>query len=76
MAKLKNDLEEVVFKLYPKLFYVKSFMESMPNVEFVRMTGSGSSILGYFLSKNSAKNAAKLFKKKYKNYWCIVSKTI
>ena len=76
MAKLKNDLEEVVFKLYPKLFYVKSFMEGMPNVEFVRMTGSGSSILGYFLSKNSAKNAAKLFKKKYKNYWCITSKTI
>ena len=76
MANLKNDLEEVVFKLYPKLFYVKSFMENMPNVEFVRMTGSGSSILGYFLSKNSAKNAEKLFKKKYKNYWCIVSKTI
>ena len=76
MEKLKNDLEEVVFKLYPKLFYVKSFMESMPNVEFVRMTGSGSSMLGYFLSKNSAKNAAKLFKKKYKNYWCIISKTI
>jgi len=76
MTNLKNDLEEVVFKLYPKLFYVKSFMENMPNVEFVRMTGSGSSILGYFLSKNSAKNAEKLFKKKYKNYWCIVSKTI
>ena len=51
-------------------------MESMPNVELVRMTGSGSSILGYFLSKNSAKNAVKLFKKKYKNYWCIISKTI
>jgi len=76
MTNLKNDLEEVVFKLYPKLFYVKSFMENMPNVEFVRMTGSGSSILGYFLSKNSAKNAEKLFKKKYKNYWCIISKTI
>ena len=76
VAKLKNDLEEVVFKLYPKLFYVKSFMENMPNVEFVRMTGSGSCILGYFLSKNSAINGAKLFKKKYKNYWCITSKTI
>ena len=76
MINLKNDLEEVVFKLYPKLFYVKSFMENMPNVEFVRMTGSGSSILGYFLSKNSAKNAEKLFKKKYKNYWSITSKTI
>ena len=51
-------------------------MESMPNVELVRMTGSGSSILGYFLTENSAKNAVKLFKKNYKNYWCIISKTI
>ena len=76
MIKLQNDLEKVVFKYYPKLFRVKSFMESLPNIEFVRMTGSGSSILGYFLSKNSAINASKLFKKKYKNYWCITSKTI
>ena len=76
IKKLENDLEKVVFKYYPKLFRVKSFMESLPNIEFVRMTGSGSSILGYFLSKNSAINASKLFKKKYKNYWCIISKTI
>ena len=76
IIKLQNDLEKVVFKYYPKLVHVKSFMESLPNIEFVRMTGSGSSILGYFLSKNSAIRAAKLFKKKYKNYWCITSKTI
>ena len=76
ISKLQNDLEEVVFKIYPKLLHVKSFMESMPNVELVRMTGSGSSILGYFLTENSAKNAVKLFKKNYKNYWCIISKTI
>ena len=75
-TKLQNDLEKVVFKYYPKLFHVKLFMESLPNIEFVRMTGSGSCILGYFLSKNSAINGAKLFKKKYKNYWCITSKTI
>ena len=76
ITKLQNDLEKVVFKYYPELVHVKLFMESMPNIEFVRMTGSGSSILGYFLSKNSAINAAKLFNKKYKNYWCIISKTI
>ena len=51
-------------------------MEHLPNILFARMTGSGSSILGYFLTKNSAIYAAKLFKKKYKNYWCIASKTI
>ena len=76
ILKLKNDLENVVFKNYPKLTQVKSFMEFLPNIQFVRMTGSGSSIVGYFLTKNSAINAAKLFKKKYKNYWCITSKTI
>ena len=76
LIKLQNDLEKVVFKYYPKLIKVKYFMEGLPNIEFARMTGSGSSIVAYFLSKNSAINAAKLFKKKYKNYWCITSKTI
>ena len=51
-------------------------MEDLPNILFARMTGSGSCIVGYFMSINSAKNAEKLFKKKYKNYWCITSKTI
>ena len=76
LIKFQNDLEKVAFKIYPKLFHIKLFMESLPNIEFARMTGSGSSILGYFLSENSAKNAAEIFKKKYKNYWCITSKTI
>ena len=68
ILKLNNDLERVVFKYYPQLIQVKFFMESLPKVLFVRMTGSGSSILGYFTSKNSAINASKIFKKKYKNY--------
>ena len=76
ILKLQNDLEKVVFKYYPKLNQVKSLIEDLPNIRFARMTGSGSCILGYFLTKNSAINAAKLFKNKYKNYWCITSKTI
>jgi len=76
IIKLQNDLEKIVFKYYPKLNQVKSFMEDLPNILFVRMTGSGSAIVGYFLSKNAVLNATKLFKKKYKNYWCIKSKTV
>ena len=76
ILKLQNDLEKVVFKNYPKLKNIKSFMQTLPNIRLVRMTGSGSSMLGYFSLKNEAINAAKLFKKKYKNYWCITSKTI
>ena len=76
IKKMQNDLEKITFKYYPKLNKIKLFMEELPNIYFVRMTGSGSSLVGYFLSKNTAINAAKLLKKKYKNYWCIQSKTI
>jgi len=76
ILKLQNDLEKVALKYYPKLKQLKSFMEGFENILFVRMTGSGSCILGYFSTKNAAINAAKLFRKKYKNYWCITSKTI
>ena len=76
ILKLENDLEKVVYKNYPKLNKLKSFLLTLPNIQFARMTGSGSCIVGYFMSINSAKNAEKLFKKKYKNYWSITSKTI
>ena len=73
---LKNDLETPAFKKYPKLKKIKIFMEKMEKILFARMTGSGSTIVGYFISKKAALNAEKILKKKYKNYWCILSKTI
>ena len=73
---LKNDLEKVAFKKYPFLENIKQNMLNLPKVKFVRMTGSGSSLLAYFNSKKASLNAAKLLKRKYKNYWCILSKTI
>ena len=51
-------------------------MEKIDDVLFVRMTGSGSTIIGYFNSKKTALNARKIIKKNYKNYWCNLSKTI
>ena len=75
-VKLKNDLEIPAFKKYPKLKRLKLYLSSLPNVYFVRMTGSGSSIIAYFLSKKDALKAQKSIKKNYKNYWCIISKTI
>ena len=73
---LKNDLEKIVLKKYPKLQKLKLFMEKLPNVKIVRMSGSGSTFIAYFKSKNASINAAKILKRKYKNYWCILSKTI
>jgi len=76
LINLKNDLENVAFRKYPILLNIKQNMLNLPKVKFVRMTGSGSSILGYFNSKKASLNGVKILKKKYKNYWCIVSKTI
>jgi len=71
-----NVLEKIAFKKYPKLIRLKLFLLKLSNIIFVRMTGSGSSILAYFYSKKSADIARKEFKKKFNNYWCITSKTI
>lgn len=73
---LSNDLEKPAFKKYPKLKKIKLFMENLDQILFSRMTGSGSTIIGYFKSKKDCQNAQKILKKKYKNYWCILSKTI
>ena len=76
LSHLRNDLEEPAFRKYPILKKVKIFMEKLDKILFVNMTGSGSTIVGYFISKKATLNAIKILKKKYKNYWCISSRTI
>ena len=76
LKNLNNDLEVVAFKKYPKLKHIKSFLSSIPNTIFVRMSGSGSSIVAYFHSKRACGIALKKFKGKFNSYWCIASKTI
>ncbi len=76
LVKLVNDLEGIVFQKYPKIKNLNNFLLTLPKINFVRMTGSGSAIVAYFDSKKAANKAARIFKRKYKNYWYIVSKTI
>ena len=76
LAKSGNDLEIFVLKKYPKIKNLKEFLLTLPQVNFVRMTGSGSAIVAYFNSKKAAYTAARIFRRKYKNYWYIISKTI
>ena len=71
-----NALEKIVYKKYPQLMRLKLFLLKLSNVIFVRMSGSGSSILAYFYSKKAAENARREFRKKFNSYWCITSKTI
>tara|TARA_B100000678_G_C18137781_1_gene473524 strand:+ start:245 stop:1087 length:843 start_codon:yes stop_codon:yes gene_type:complete len=76
LSNLRNDLEEPAFRKYPVLKKLKIFMEKLDKILFVNMTGSGSTIVGYFTTEKTALNAIKILNKKYKNYWCILSKTI
>ena len=76
LKKGNNSLEQIAISKYPKLRSIKLYLETLPNLAFVRMTGSGSALVAYFQSKDRCLNAKKMFNRKYKNYWCITSKTI
>ena len=76
LKNMKNDLELIAINQYQKLNSLKNFLEKLHHVEFVRMTGSGSSFIAYFNSDIKCKDAEKKVKKQFKNYWCKTSKTI
>ena len=76
LKKMSNSLEPIAIAKYSKLNEIKSFLEKSVTSDFVRMTGSGSAIVAYFRLKKKCEDAKKQFRKKYKKYWCMVSKTI
>ena len=76
LKNLNNDLEKIAFKKHPKLEKIKLFLETFTNVIFVRMSGSGSSIVAYFHTKKGSISGIKQFKRSFDDHWCITSKTI
>ena len=72
----KNDLEEIVIKIYPKIKKIIQYIKLQKGCHFSRITGSGSACIGIFSSMKNAENAKKLLKLKYPKYWCVVSKTM
>ncbi len=76
LKNMKNTLETSAFSKYPRLKNIKSYLENSLDPVFVRMTGSGSALVAYFKTKKRCERAKKMFIKKYKNIWCIASKTI
>ncbi|WP_075502336.1 4-(cytidine 5'-diphospho)-2-C-methyl-D-erythritol kinase [Candidatus Pelagibacter communis] len=76
LREMKNDLEPITLNKYQKLNDLKKYLEKLSNIEFVRMTGSGSALIVYFKSGKKCEDAGKKVKKKFRNYWCKTSKTI
>ena len=76
LKKMDNSLEKIVLNKHSSLKKIKSYLTTLEKPIFVRMTGSGSALVSYYLSKKQCYNAQKKFNKNYKKYWCIRSKTI
>jgi len=67
-----NVFEPVITGKYPEINEIKNDLISLGAVASI-MTGSGPTVIGYFVKKTSAKNAWKLFSKKYT--MCFLSET-
>jgi 4-diphosphocytidyl-2-C-methyl-D-erythritol kinase len=57
---LKNDFEEVVFKIHPQLAAVTRKLRKL-GARPARMTGSGSAVFGIFSSALETREAARQF---------------
>lgn len=71
-----NDLQRIVEKKHKKIRTILSLIRAQKNCLFSRMTGSGSVCFGTFFNRKSASLAAKVLKKKFPNYWCVLTKSI
>ena len=72
----RNDLENIVIKLHPKVRRLINFIRIQDGCYFSRITGSGSACIGIFSDKMNAISAQKLIKLKFPKYWSVVSKTM
>ena len=71
-----NDLQIIVQKKHKKIQSILNLISLQKKCLFSRMTGSGSVCFGVFDNKESASLAVKVLKKKFPNYWCVLTKSI
>lgn len=68
-----NDLLMPAKKIVPEIGEMLSFLDNLENCLLSRMTGSGPTVFGLFKNSVDARNANKIFKKKYPNWWSKVT---
>ena len=72
----KNSLEKIVTSKFPVIGKILTEIEMLKNCQFSRLTGSGSTCFGLFLSKKDGVSALRRIKKKFPNFWCVLCKSI
>ena len=76
IKKDKNDLQFISSKNYPVIKKIINYLSDQKGCLISRMTGSGSACYGMFKSQKLAKLGLNSIKKKFPNYWGVVTKTI
>ena len=65
--KFKNDFEEIVFKRYAGLISIKNVLYEK-NALFASLSGSGSSLFGFYLYEKDALRAYDAFSSRFKTF--------
>lgn len=65
----RNDLQAPATELVPQIGHVIDALEHDPDCLFARMSGSGATCFGVFVSKDTATAAAKRIAKANPNWW-------
>ena len=73
ILKNNNDLLMPAKKIVPEIGEMLSFLDNLENCLLSRMTGSGPTVFGLFKNSVDARNANKIFKKEYPNWWSKVT---
>ena len=71
-----NDLQKIVERKHRRIQNILNLIKLQKNCLFSRITGSGSVCFGIFHSRESANMGVKVLKKKFPNYWCVLTKSI
>lgn len=69
LARDTNDLEPVAERLAPEVTMALDALRAAPEVRFVRMSGSGSTVFGLFDHCRDAMRAAKNIRAAYPDWW-------
>ena len=74
----RNDLSKAAEKLYPIIADALDALKTSKDCQFARMSGSGSSVFGFFADKNKAADAAQKIAAAHPDWWvrsCRINKT-
>jgi 4-diphosphocytidyl-2-C-methyl-D-erythritol kinase len=73
LSRQNNDLEAAAIKLQPVIARVLTALRRQPGCQLARMSGSGATCFGLFLTKNAAVAAAKKLNAAQPRWWAKAS---